>query len=172
MSIYTVGPLLGPVIGPAIGGFATQDLNWRWIFKLVAIAAGASSAFGIPLLRETYAPVLLERRAKNRGKSGEAIYEKGVHVGRVNGEVVSTTRFLWVNLSRPLALLSGSFVCFILSCYMALFAFLISFAVFLLAKTHRFPWNRSYGWSSFRSSLAESIESCFAFFKVTCSCSL
>lgn len=139
MSIYIMGPLLGPVLGPIIGGFATQNLNWRWIFKLVAIAAGASSALGIPLLRETYAPVLLERRAKKRGKMGEAVYEKGLHVGRVDGEVVSMTRFLWVNLNRPVMLLSSSFICFILSCYMALYVLPTLFDALLLTKKTPLP---------------------------------
>ncbi|KAG8685116.1 hypothetical protein FRC11_011100 [Ceratobasidium sp. 423] len=58
MSLFSLGPLMGPIIGPIAGGFITQDIGYKWIFKIISIAAGAVAIFGIPLLQETYAPVL------------------------------------------------------------------------------------------------------------------
>lgn len=37
MAMFVVGPLLGPSIGPIIGGFATQNLGWRWTFWIILI---------------------------------------------------------------------------------------------------------------------------------------
>jgi multidrug resistance protein len=63
MAIWSIGPLLGPVIGPVCGGFLVEHMSWRWVFWILAIFGGA---FGILLLvvgRETYHPILLERKA-------------------------------------------------------------------------------------------------------------
>ncbi|KAI4090225.1 MAG: hypothetical protein L6R37_007924 [Teloschistes peruensis] len=63
MAIWAMGPLMGPVIGPVAGGFLSQAKGWRWVFWLIAIVAGAITIMAFLLLRETYPPILLERRA-------------------------------------------------------------------------------------------------------------
>ncbi|KAL9597455.1 MAG: hypothetical protein Q9219_005147 [cf. Caloplaca sp. 3 TL-2023] len=64
MAIFAIGPLLGPVIGPVIGGYLSQAKGWRWVFWLIAIVGGAITLMAFIILRETYPPVLLERKAK------------------------------------------------------------------------------------------------------------
>ncbi|KAL8956374.1 MAG: hypothetical protein Q9193_006098 [Seirophora villosa] len=59
-----MGPLMGPVIGPVAGGFLAQAAGWRWTFWLITIAAGVINLFAFAFLRETYPPILLERKAK------------------------------------------------------------------------------------------------------------
>jgi MFS family permease len=72
MAIWSIGPLLGPVIGPVCGGFLVESMSWRWVFWILAIFGGA---FGVVLLivgRETYHPILLERKAaKLRKETGK-----------------------------------------------------------------------------------------------------
>jgi MFS family permease len=63
MAIWSMGPLLGPVVGPVCGGFLVEAMAWNWVFWILAIFGGA---FGLLLLvvgRETYAPILLEKKA-------------------------------------------------------------------------------------------------------------
>lgn len=62
LTLWTIGPLLGPVIGPVAGGYLTLEVGWRWTFWLVVILSGISTLASIVLLRETYAPVLLQRK--------------------------------------------------------------------------------------------------------------
>jgi multidrug resistance protein len=38
MAVWAMGPLLGPCIGPVAGGFMVKDLDWRWVFWVIAIA--------------------------------------------------------------------------------------------------------------------------------------
>jgi multidrug resistance protein len=55
MAIWSMGPLLGPVVGPVCGGFLVEAMSW--IF---------GGAFGLLLLvvgQETYAPIILEKKA-------------------------------------------------------------------------------------------------------------
>lgn len=65
---YLLGPLLGPTLGPMIGGAIVQRLGWRWIFLILAIVCGINTSSGFLFLRETYAPILLERRKQQRQK--------------------------------------------------------------------------------------------------------
>ncbi|ELU42985.1 multidrug resistance protein 4 [Rhizoctonia solani AG-1 IA] len=72
MSLFSLGPLMGPIIGPIAGGFITQNVGYPWVFKIISIVAGIATIFGIPLLQETYAPVLNRRRYgyQDSGPSG------------------------------------------------------------------------------------------------------
>jgi multidrug resistance protein len=63
-ALYSLGPLLGPSIGPVAGGLIAGNISWRWAFRLVVIVASIAAIVGAFLLPETYAPVLLQRKAK------------------------------------------------------------------------------------------------------------
>lgn len=62
MALWAIGPLLGPVIGPVAGGYLSASLGWRWVFWIIAIAAGAFTILCAVFTRETYHPVLLKRK--------------------------------------------------------------------------------------------------------------
>ncbi|KAF7302176.1 SAP domain-containing protein [Mycena indigotica] len=115
MAIYSLGPLIGPVVGPIAGGFVTQKIGIKYVFIIVAGLGGIASAFGIPFLRETYAPVIRLRRAKNAPDPEKAAAAHPVLLT----EHTSKLHYLWINLSRPAILLCRSVVCFLLSLYMA-----------------------------------------------------
>jgi hypothetical protein len=66
--------------------------------------------------RETYSPVLRLRIAK---KSADPEKTAKMHPVLL-AEHTSKLHYLWINLSRPAVLLFGSFVCSMLSLYMAL----------------------------------------------------
>ncbi|THU97778.1 MFS general substrate transporter [Dendrothele bispora CBS 962.96] len=113
MSLYTVGPLLAPAIGPIAGGFLSQSVGVRYVFIVIAACCAVASLFGIPFLHETYAPVLQKRRAKKNGSDPEKAAPMPDPVQ------MSKARYLWLNLARPVQLLTRSFICFILSLFMA-----------------------------------------------------
>lgn len=70
-SIWSIGPMNGPVTGPLIGGFAAEYLGWRWTNWLVMILAGVGWIC-CSLMQETYAPVILQRKAaKMRKETGD-----------------------------------------------------------------------------------------------------
>ncbi|KAG8906072.1 hypothetical protein FRB99_007660 [Tulasnella sp. 403] len=137
MGVYTLGPLIGPVVGPVAGGFITEGLSYHWVFWIIALTAGTAGAIGIPLLRETYAPVLLARRARAAGKTG-ALSQHTL------GEL------LWLNIQRPMILLTRSFICFILSLYQAV----IYGIMYLMFVTFPQLYSEAYGWGAGVAGLA------------------
>ncbi|KAF8558851.1 MFS general substrate transporter [Imleria badia] len=110
MALYCLGPLIGPAIGPVMGGFIAQTIGIEYVFYVIVALCGFASILAIPLFRETYAPVI-RKRLRARGD-----LEKEVP----NAESLDRLGYLWLNLKRPVILLTRSFICFILSLYMAL----------------------------------------------------
>lgn len=134
MGIYTLGPLVGPVVGPVAGGFIVASIGFkyarlrartsspatehvsRYVFVVISALTGLSLVIGLPLLRETYAPLLIERKVKKRRNDEEARGETPEKLP----EPPKLARVLWLNLSRPFILLTRSLTCFLLSAFMAI----------------------------------------------------
>jgi hypothetical protein len=85
--------------------------------QVIAAISGLLAVLSIPFMDETYAPVL---HMKYDLASGDP--KKIMNARRHLGPDVQLSRwkFLWINLSRPIVLLTRSFICFVLSLYMAL----------------------------------------------------
>ena len=116
MAVYSLGPLLGPALGPIAGGYITQTVGYKYIFVVIGGLSAISGAVGIPLLRETYAPVIRFRIAQKSGDPEKAA-QQHPHLVASHG---NGFHLIWVNVERPFILLTRSFVCFVLSLYMAL----------------------------------------------------
>ncbi|KAG1762330.1 multidrug resistance protein 4 [Suillus placidus] len=116
MALYYVGPLIGPVVGPVIGGFIAESVGIQFDFYVVVATCGVAAVIGIPFLRESYAPVIRLRREKMATDLEKApTGHPALTAHHMNKWV-----YLWINLKRPVILLTRSFICFILSLYMAL----------------------------------------------------
>ncbi|GAA5991440.1 hypothetical protein JCM11641_005284 [Rhodosporidiobolus odoratus] len=65
-ALYSLGPLLGPAMGPVMGGWVTDKLpndGYKVIFYTTSAFSAVVQVIGFFSLMETYAPVLLSRRA-------------------------------------------------------------------------------------------------------------
>ncbi|KAK5121368.1 hypothetical protein LTR85_005534 [Meristemomyces frigidus] len=104
LSVYSLIPLLGPAVGPIIGGYLTEGASWRWIYWATSIIQGVLVVFCLFIFKETYAPLILERRARRlRTEMGDVRYYTAVsklHEGR------SVRSIAQQSLSRPLRLLA------------------------------------------------------------------
>ncbi|TVY36138.1 Efflux pump [Lachnellula subtilissima] len=86
MAMFTFGVLLGPVIGPVSGGFLSAAKGWRWVFWVLAMGTGVVMIFCFVVWRESYAPILLARKAARLRKSTgnmclRSKYDKGLSDG-------------------------------------------------------------------------------------------
>lgn len=123
----------------------------KWVFIVIALLSGACAVLGIPLLRETYAPVIRSRRDKKLMKSGGDV-EAAAAKARYHPALENTTMtaYLWMNLQRPFILLFRSFICFILSLYMAF----IYGIYYLMFTTFEDLFHGTYGFSTGIGGLA------------------
>jgi len=115
MAVFSAAPFIGPAIGPLAGGYLGMASGWRWLYWIQLILAGICwllLAFTVP---ETYAPALLDKRAKKlRKETGESKYvtEKDLDK-RPFGER------LRIILIRPLQLLFLEPIVLFISLYMS-----------------------------------------------------
>ncbi|KAJ7643651.1 MFS general substrate transporter [Roridomyces roridus] len=120
VAIYTLAPLLGPVVGPICGAYIAQKSNWRWVFWSTTIVTVAVQILGVLYLRESYAPFLLEQKAKRIRKSIDS--EKGPV--RIVKSKLATDDRTWKNvikiaLTRPFVLFYYEPIVQLLAIYMS-----------------------------------------------------
>ncbi|KAL4789765.1 major facilitator superfamily domain-containing protein [Aspergillus venezuelensis] len=64
LAVFSGTTLVGPIIGPIVGGFISESsLGWRWTSWITMIMAATAGLIRLVFLPETYAPLLLQRKA-------------------------------------------------------------------------------------------------------------
>ncbi|ATY58344.1 Major facilitator superfamily general substrate transporter [Cordyceps militaris] len=145
MAGFSVGPLLGPIIGPVIGGVVAAKLSWRWVFWILAILSGVLSALFFFLSRETYAPVLLQRKTERlRKETGNAALRSKLDAGL-------TPRALFTRaILRPFKLLAFSPICAICNIFVG-----VAYGYLYIMFTSITPlFQQQYGFDSIHAGLA------------------
>lgn len=104
LSWYLAIPLVAVAAGPVLGGIITAHTSWRWMFWSTSIFQAAMVAFCFTTFRETYAPVILKRRARRLRREAARQPESRP----TPEERTSLSSALLRALSRPLRLLSIS----------------------------------------------------------------
>ncbi|KAL9091785.1 MAG: hypothetical protein Q9159_001300 [Coniocarpon cinnabarinum] len=145
LAIWALGPLMGPVLGPIIGGFLSQSKGWRWTFWLLTIVAGVLTIAAFIFMRETYAPVLLERKTKRlRKETGNPALRSKLDTG------LKPKDFFLRAIIRPSRLLTLSPIVILISLNMSIaFAYL-----YLLFTTFTYVFEGQYGFNAGESGLA------------------
>jgi multidrug resistance protein len=148
MSVFAAAPFLGPSLGPIIGGFLGQSRGWRWVEGLMGILAGFLWILGSLTVPETYAPVLLRRRANKLSAMTGKVYrtKKDIEDG-----AVSLSEAYRVGLSRPWLLLIFEPIVLLLAIYMAIIngTLYMLFAAFPIVFQEGRGWNQGVGGLAF-----------------------
>ncbi|TFK47476.1 MFS general substrate transporter [Heliocybe sulcata] len=118
IALYSLAPLLGPVIGPVAGAWIAQKSTWRWVFWSTTIVDAIIQVLGLFYLQETYAPILLERKASRMRKDADP--EKGQRVRTAfDTEDRHWKKIFAKSLTRPFVLFYYEPIIQLLGIYMA-----------------------------------------------------
>jgi len=108
MMVFTAAPFIGPGLGPILGGFINYNTSWRWSYYVLLIWSGVMLV-GITLfVPETYMPVLLRTKARQkRQETGDERWKAPIEIleRSIFGTVVRS-------LYRPFLLLFLEPMCF------------------------------------------------------------
>ena len=117
MAVFSGAVFVGPTLGPVVASFVGEDVGWRWVMGLMAIASGVVWIWSIFAIPETYSPVLLERRAKALEKKTGKVFRTRLQVG---GKRPSPSQAFGIALSRPWVMLFREPIVTLLSLYVAI----------------------------------------------------
>jgi multidrug resistance protein len=116
MAVFSAAPFLGPTIGPIVGGFVGETVGWRWVEGVMAILSGVLWLLGALIIPETYAPVILRKRAAELSSRTGKVY---ISKFEAKGKKTTAGAAFKTALSRPWVLLLKEPIVLLLSIYMA-----------------------------------------------------
>ncbi|PQK10882.1 hypothetical protein BB8028_0002g12000 [Beauveria bassiana] len=142
MAGFSIGPLLGPIIGPVVGGIVAERLSWRWVFWVLVILSSLLSLFFLAFSRETYAPVLLQRKT-------DRLQRRPLLRSKLDAGLTPRELFLRAIL-RPFKLLVFSPICAICNVFVG-----IAYGYLYIMFTSITPlFEQQYGFDGVRAGLA------------------
>ncbi|KAJ5902062.1 hypothetical protein N7495_002590 [Penicillium taxi] len=115
-SVYSFGPTGGSALGGIIGAFILAGTGkWRWVPWIMAIASGVTSVVSFLFLNESFAPLILRKKAaKQRSSSGNNDYRSAFDSTLGHRQLLSRS------LTRAARMLVMAPACTAMSIYMAL----------------------------------------------------
>lgn len=131
---------IGPAAGPVMGGFITQShLGWRWTAWITMIMAGFFGLIALSLARETFAPVILQRRAARlrRETKNWALHSTRDEAAVTLSDIV--TRYI----SRPMEMMIKEPILLFITIYMSL----VYGIVYLLFEAFPISFQEKRGWN-------------------------
>ncbi|KAJ5722703.1 hypothetical protein N7488_000738 [Penicillium malachiteum] len=121
MAYYMACTTFGPIVGPWVSGFVAV-VSWRWCFWIGLICSGASFPLVI-FMPETYAPVILKKRAqKLRKETGNSSIVSPLEV-----DSRDVRQMFLITISRPFRMIIHESIVSLTSLYLAL-----AYAIFYL----------------------------------------
>ncbi|KAJ5881593.1 uncharacterized protein N7529_000265 [Penicillium soppii] len=147
ISLFAAAPFLGPTLGPVIGGFLATGAGWRWVEGFLAAFSGLLWICIIFLLPETYAPVLLRRRAEKLSALTGKVYRSQLDIDR---GPIPMGKTLKTALSRPWILLFREPIVLLFSIYMSI----IYGTLYMLFAAYPIVFQEVRGWSEGIGGLA------------------
>ncbi|KAH8430863.1 MFS transporter [Aspergillus melleus] len=116
MSIFCMAVFIGPFAAPFVGGFiATSNLGWRWTMYISAIMIFSGFALVLFFLDESYAPVILVRKAAIIRRQ---THNWGIHAKQDEVEV-EIKELLHNNFMRPIKMLISEPILLLISLYIS-----------------------------------------------------
>ncbi|GAB7323894.1 hypothetical protein MBLNU13_g07326t1 [Cladosporium sp. NU13] len=143
--VFTLGiaaPFMGPALGPIVGGFVGETVGWRWVEGVLAIFTGALWLIAAFLVPETYAPVILRKRAAELSKRTGLVYktQKEASTSKESG---GSAKLFKTALSRPWVLLFREPIVLLFSIYMAI----VYGILYMLFGAFPIVYQQNRGWS-------------------------
>lgn len=138
---FAAATFIGPVAGPIVGGFVTMShLGWRWTAWITLIMAAFFECIGIVLIPETYAPVLLQRRAK---KIRYETKNWAIHA-KADENKIDFADIIVKYLFRPLKMLVLEPILVLITIYMAL----VYGILYLFFTAYPISFQQERGWNA------------------------
>jgi len=141
ITTFAGATFIGPVAGPIVGGFIVQShLGWRWTEYITAIMGFSFGIIGFLCVPETFAPILLSRRA---AKIRFATKNWAIHA-KIDEQQIDFKSIAEKYLLRPFAMLLKEPILDLVTLYMAI----IYGCLYLFFEAYPIAFQEQRGWNS------------------------
>ncbi|KIW95082.1 uncharacterized protein Z519_03665 [Cladophialophora bantiana CBS 173.52] len=160
-AVFAGAAFLGPAAGPIMGSFITQSsLSWRWTIWITLLM---TVAFGLPtavITPETFEPVLLRRRAKER----RYVTRNWALHAKAEEYPLDFRTLLNKYLTKPLHMIALEPILIVVTIYMALVygILLLTFEAYPISFGVRRGWSPTVGSLPFICIFAGVVGGCLA----------
>lgn len=146
IDIFAMTVFCGPLLSPIVGGFVVESyLGWRWTLYITGILAGLSLLASVFLIEETYAPIILVKKA-------EIIRQRtdnwGVHAAHER-VAIDLEQIITKNITRPIMMLVTEPIILLISVYNG-FCYAI---LYLSLSSYPYTFTTKYKWPLEHSTL-------------------
>ncbi|THH13906.1 hypothetical protein EW146_g6361 [Bondarzewia mesenterica] len=118
-TMFATTVALGPVMGPVVSGFIVESyLGWRWVFWVMMMFAGACTALAILFMPETFAPVLLHKKAK-RLRKADPVANKDLYA-ELEKHKFSLSQLASRTISRPFKMMAMEPILVLVTIYLSI----------------------------------------------------
>ncbi|KAH8429433.1 MFS transporter [Aspergillus melleus] len=141
IAMFSAATFVGPVLGPIVGGFITDShLGWRWTAWITLIASATFGMIALIIIPETYAPVILQKRAARlRRETGNWALHSALDESRPTASEIVTKY-----LVRPIQMLFLEPILLLITIYLAL----IYGILYLFFEAYPVSFQEVRGWTN------------------------
>ncbi|KAL9622034.1 MAG: hypothetical protein Q9160_003533 [Pyrenula sp. 1 TL-2023] len=140
VTCFAAAVFIGPAAGPIVGGFITESyLGWRWTAWITMVMATFFGIVALTLARETYAPVILQRRA---GRLRRETKNWALHSTR-DEAAITFSEIITRYFSRPFEMMVKEPILLFITVYMAL----VYGIMYLFFEAFPISFQEERGWS-------------------------
>ncbi|KIW31841.1 uncharacterized protein PV07_03434 [Cladophialophora immunda] len=160
-AVFAGAAFLGPAAGPILGSFITQSsLGWRWTIWITLLMTVAFGLLVSTVTPETFEPVLLRRRARERRHATKnwALHAKSEEYP------LDLRTLLKKYLTKPLQMIVLEPILVVVTVYMALVygILLLTFEAYPISFEVKRGWSPTIGSLPFTCILAGVVAGCLA----------
>lgn len=117
VNFFAIAPFMGPALGPIVGGFLGESGGWRWVLILMAVFCAVCWGLCTLLVPETFAPILLRKRAHKLSRDTGKVYVCHFDIAKGRPGLIEDLK---VSVTRPWLLLFREPIVLILTIYMSI----------------------------------------------------
>jgi multidrug resistance protein len=149
LAIFALAPFAGPAIAPIVSGaLEVTGSDWRWIFWILTIFAGACLVAILVLLPETYVPTLLRQEAKRlRKETGDDRWYTAAERASANATFKQTLKR---TVLKPFIMIVQEPMLFVMTMYLSF----IYGIVYLLFEAVPIIFQQYHHWNPIHGALA------------------
>ncbi|KAE8212781.1 hypothetical protein CF327_g3624 [Tilletia walkeri] len=129
ITIFTAAVFGGPSLGPIVGSFVTEGWRWEGVFWVLFAFAGVCWILIVAFLPETFAPVLLAKKAKRLRKEDPEKYKDAYAEHEKMTNETSTLAIIKKTIVTPFKIMSMEIILILITIYLSV-VYAVLYALF------------------------------------------